>query len=464
MFVLFLINIVNILLIIFMVIVEHKRLNRVAIWLLIFSCFPILGFVFYILFGVGVISRKQKKALYLNKSAIRKKIEIENREKSYKEFDRKIDFNLLNNGALLLKNEKIDIFTSGQDYFFDLEKEIRNSKRNIYISSYIIKDDYIGRKLLNLLVQKSKQNVDIIIIYDAFGSKFLSKKFKKKCKINNIKLFGFFPSLFKIPFLQTKLNYRNHRKIVIIDNEISYIGGINFRKDHFGYDKKLFPWKDTQVKIVGETTMELLNIFLKDLNLCTKNYSGIVQNIKNDYNGEILTSVINCGPLDVGQKIEESFIDLINNARDEILIESPYLILDDKIFETLKIASLKGVKVKIFIPQKPDRNAVYMASLFHCKRLLEVGVEVYLYKGFLHSKCLTIDNEIFVVGSCNFDMRSFYLNFETSIVIFNSKLCKLYKDKIDKKNYEKLSLNDYKKMPVHKKLAISFFQLFSPIM
>lgn len=464
MFAFFFINLINIILIIFMVFVEHKRLHRVAIWLLIFSLLPIVGFLLYLIFGIGLPFRRKKERMIFDDSLIRKRLILENRNNISTKFSEIIAFNLLNNNSLCLKNEEINIFTSGNEFFCDLEKEIKKAKRNIYIFSYIIKDDIIGEKLFNLLIEKRKENLEIIILYDAFGSRSLHQKFKRKCQEVGIKLFGFFPTFLKIPLLQTKINYRNHRKIFIIDNEISYIGGINFRKDHFNYDKKLFPWKDTQIKIKGETTLEILNTFLSDLKLCDKNYVGEVFPIKNDYKGSIFAQLLNSSPLNRSEKFEESLIKAINFSKKEIIIESPYFIIDDKMYESIKQALYRNVEVKIYIPQKIDRKSVHFASLFHCKKLLEIGAKVFMYQGFLHSKCVIIDKEMFIVGSANFDMRSFYLNFESSVIIFDKALSLKYTKEIEKNKYVELKINDYKKMPVIKKLALSFSQLFSPIM
>ena len=219
---------------------------------------------------------------------------------------------------------------------------------------------------------------------------------------------------------------------------------------------------------MGKTSLELLKIFLQDLKLSkSKIENNFIDNNFNFKNTkQNYAQVISSSPLDKGQKIEDSFINLINSSINEVIIETPYLILDDKFINCLKQAVLNGVKVIVLIPKLIDKKFVYNASLYNAKKLLELGVDVYLYNGFLHAKTLLIDKNIFVCGSCNFDMRSFYLNFESSLIVFDEKLSKkFYKTMLkDLKESSRLEKNFYKKLPAVKRLAISFCSLFSPIL
>ncbi|MGN1208495.1 MAG: phospholipase D-like domain-containing protein, partial [Christensenellales bacterium] len=183
-------------------------------------------------------------------------------------------------------------------------------------------------------------------------------------------------------------------------------------------------------------------------------------------NGKIFAQVINSSPLYLSQKIEDSFIFLINFAKKSIVIETPYLICDDKFFCALKNAAMSGVDVKIILSKKPDKMFVYNASLYYAKILSENGINIFLFDGFVHSKTMLVDEDIFVCGSANFDMRSFNLNFETSVVVYSKKLTKKFENMIFEtlKNCVKLDVGFYKKLPVTKKLAIKFSKLFSPIL
>lgn len=466
MFAFFLINLINLFLIIFMIFIEHKNTHRVAIWLLVFSFLPIIGFLFYILLGIGITYKKKRLLKIYHENLICRNNFRNNFEQIKGNFNELQRFNLINNNSLILSNEYINIFTNGKDTFEKIKNDIVNAKQSIYILSYIFADDNIGGEIKNLLKTKAKKGLDIIVVYDSFGSKKTKNKFFKDFKKYGIKVLEFFPPMLKLKFLQLDINYRNHRKIIIIDNKIAYVGGINIRDDHMGLKKELFPWRDTHIKIVGESVLELLKVFLTDINLCGYKKTLNINKIPKQNSGDIKVQVLNSTPLFSDSKIEENIIKAINLCKKEIFIQTPYLILDDKIINCLKLAVLSGKQITIMIPKLKDKSFVYNVTLYYAKRLLNYGINIYLYNGFLHAKCMLIDKEFFFVGSCNFDMRSFYLNFETSLMIYDKKTSLKYYEIIlnDLEHSEKLTLNYYKKLPIYKRLAISFSKLFAPIL
>lgn len=466
MFAFFLINLINVLLILFMIFIEHKNTHRVAIWLLVFTFLPIVGFLIYILLGIGIVFKKNRLLKIYNNTLISRKNLKDNFQQIKSSYNELQKFNLINNNSLLLKNQKIDIFTNGEDTFEKLKKDIKNAKNSIYILSYIFADDNIGSEIKNLLKQKAKKGLDIKIIYDSFGSKNTKKKFFNELKKYGVTILEFFPPVLKFKFLQLDINYRNHRKIIIIDNYISYLGGINVRDDHLGRKKELSPWRDTHIRIVGESTLELLKVFINDVNLCKTKHKLKINKVPSLKCENFYIQIINSAPLYSDSKIQDTILKSITLAKKEIYIQSPYLILNDKIITALKNAVFSGIKIYIIIPKLKDKTFVYNVTLYYSKILLEYGIKIYTYNGFIHSKCMLVDKQIFLVGSCNFDMRSFYLNFETSALIYSSLIGKKYYKIImeDLKHSEELTLNFYKKMPILKRLAISFSKLFAPIL
>lgn len=460
------INLINLILIFFMIICEHKHLHRVAIWLLVFALLPIIGFLIYLILGTSVINAKKKLIKITDKSLLNKKNLRENYFSIKGNFSDIEKFNLINANSLVLNNEYVKVFSYGNEFFNDLRKTLKTANNFIMIFSYIFADDNIGKEVLKVLEKKAEEGVKVIVVYDSFGSKKNDKDFFKNLIELGAIVKEFFPPLLKNKLLQLSINYRNHRKICIIDGDISYIGGLNIRDDHLGRDDNLKPWRDTHIKIKGNTTLVLMQTFLDDLKLCDEKINTSLNNITGKIYKENAIQVVNSSPLESGENIEESFIKLINLSKKKIIIETPYLILDDKFLNALKLAKLSGKEVVIFIPKIFDKAFVYNATLFYAQKLLDMGVEVLLYNGFIHSKCLIVDDEVFVCGSCNFDMRSFYLNFETSVIIYENKVVKEYLKQVnkDRENSENLTLNYYKKLPIFKRLAIRFCSLFSPIL
>lgn len=450
-----------------MIFIEHKNSHRVAIWLLAFTFFPIISFVFYFLLGIGLkfkakkILKVEKQLSLLSKTNLRNilnKINIQNHY--YKDL---INFNLLNNFSPLLQCDNIDIFSAGADFINDLKKHIIKAKKSIYIFSYIFASDIVGNEILSLLQIKLNEGLKVILIYDSFGSRKTDKKIFEILKQKGAIILEFFPPILK--FFQSKINYRNHQKIFIIDDNICYLGGINIRDDHMGRDKKLTPWKDAQIKFSGYAVIKVLEIFFKDIALIN-NKNIELNEINTKKAGNINIQILSTTPIDNNPKIEDALILAINRAKEKIIIETPYLILDEKFLTALIQASLKGVKIQVIIPKLSDGFLVHNASLYYAKKLIENNVEVYFFKGFLHSKTVLIDKDFLSVGSSNLDMRSFNLNFEITAFVYNYMINNMYYQEILKtlKNSEKINYSYFKKMKGLKKMAISFSKLFSPIL
>lgn len=411
-------------------------------------------------FKAKKIIKVEKQLSLLTKENLRKNLNKVNKKNHY--YKDLITFNLLNNFSPLLKCENLKVFSFGEDFVKDLKKQIINAKTSIYIFSYIFASDIIGNEILSLLQVKINEGVKIILMYDSFGSRKTDKHVFDVLKQKGATILEFFPPKLKI--FQSKINYRNHQKIFIIDDNICYLGGMNIRDDHLGRDKKLFPWKDAQIKFSGMAVNKVLEIFFKDLKLTKKNVN--LEKIATNNNGNIDIQILSTTPVDPSAKIEDALILAINRAKRKIIIETPYLILDEKFSTALISASLKGVQIKIIIPKLSDGFLVHNANLYYAKKLIENNIEIYNFKGFLHSKTVLIDDEFLSVGSSNLDMRSFNLNFEITAFIYSYSINKNYFNEVQEtlKNSEKISLSYFKKIPITKKLAISFSKLFSPIL
>ena len=462
--------ILNTILVIFMAFYEIKNFKRFIFWFFIIYIFSIFGFLTYIVFGNALKFKAKQKLIikqlktknYLKKIDYLKNNDTNLTNSIYK-------FTNKNFGSKAYTNNYIKTFLNGQDFLLDLIKEIKKAKYFINMEFYIFSDDETGKIIANELIIKSKQGVVVNIVYDAFGSKKTSNKFWEKLKDANINVYPFFPSPIKREFFNFKVNYRNHRKIVIIDGQLAYTGGINLRNDHMGKSKHLKPWRDTQIKIIGSAIYPIENIFINDYLISSKQdfneeqISFYFPKISNKNN--ITLQVLNSGPEKEKPAIYETYLNIINSCKKYLIIETPYFIVKSEMINAIKNAMLKGVNVKIIIPKKGDKKMVYGATLYHLKQLLNAGAKIYLYPNFIHSKVLITEN-VASIGTCNFDNRSFFLNFENTCLCYDKKF--IFKQlsfiKNDIKNSVTLTSNKYKRLKAKNIFVILFYKIISKLL
>ena len=450
---------INFLLLIFMVFLEKRKPQNIIAWLTVLTFLPILGFLLYVIFGSGLSVRTRRM---IRKKAISERDIIKNIKGIQTLEQARLDGILVEDkelvtlcysfGSYPLPGNDIKIFTNGKDKMACLKKDLLAAKHSINIEYYIFADDKIGKEVMSILCKKASEGVDVRLIYDSIGSRHAPRRFFNKLKKVGGKVGEFFPPLFHIRLMNLKLNYRNHRKIVVIDGKVGYTGGINIRDDHMGEHKKLNPWRDTHVRIEGGGVYALQNIFLDDWrysvneNLPAKNYLEKGYFPSPVIKGDATVQVVSSGPDSNVQKIKETFVKMITDAHDRVYIQTPYFIPDDVFFSALRIAVKSGVDVRIMVPQTPDKKTVYLATLSYLKEMAELGIKIYLYKGFLHSKTLLVDNNKVSIGTCNTDNRSFGLNFEDTVLVYSKQINKQY-DEIFKKDIK-----------ASKEVGINYFQ------
>lgn len=422
--------ILNIMLITIVIIQEHKNIKSIFLWGLFVLVFGLVGFAVYVLFGNRLKFRAKNLLLEKQrdtKSYIRyckwfKSYSHDNTNdfgKSQKKF---VDYIKREYKIDLWHNNRVKHYFEGESFFNDLIVDLKNAKNNILIEFYIFADDLCGKTISSILKQKSKDGVDVKIIYDAIGSRKTKKRFWKSLEDSGISVVQFFPPVLKLSFLNFKLNYRNHRKIVVIDGHTSYIGGINLRDDHMNKDKNLRPWRDTSVKIEGCASYAVTDVFLNDFVFASREdfdlsrIDNYFPKIKKD--GDVNLQIIDGGVEKSQPVILNIYLKIIKESKYYLYIQSPYFIVEDDVLCQIINAKKRGVDVKVIIPKKPDKRVVYSATLKCIKKLIAEGVEIYLYDGFIHSKTLTSEN-VLSVGSCNFDNRSFFLNFEITSLNYN---------------------------------------------
>jgi cardiolipin synthase len=327
--------------------------------------------------------------------------------------------------------------------------------------------------MIKLLTKKASEGVEVRVLYDAIGSLKTSKHSFKKLRKASGKVAVFFPPFLNIKLFNLKANYRNHRKICVIDGNIGYIGGFNVRDDHLGRNKRFSPWRDTTTRLQGGAVHSLQNIFLSDWRFASKDSKDIEGYLNEKYFpkissncGSVQAQVISSGPDNIGEPIKECMIKMITTAKKSVKIQTPYFVPDDHFIGTLKLALLSGIEVSLIVPKKYDHWFVYFAGLNYISDLLKYGLKVYFYNGFIHSKVLMIDDKIMTLGSCNIDIRSFSLNFEDNIVLYDEQILKSYAKQFeeDTKNCELITEKSIKKMNLFAKFVMCFCRLFSAIL
>lgn len=468
----------NFLIMVSMIFVERRRLTSVISWLTVVSLLPGLGFLIYIIFGSGLSIRVRrlisKYKLYESgyDKQLRDYLNSEQADKDSLKDDEEIIKFCLNSGSVLCPKNEVKIFTNGEDKLKALLSDIENAKETINIEYYIFADDSTGKLVMNALIKKAKEGVRVRLIYDSIGSLKAPRRFFKKLKKAGGEIAEFFPPFLGIRMINLKMNYRNHRKIVVIDGKIGYTGGINIRNDHMGMKKRLSPWRDTHIRITGTGVYPLQNAFLNDWRYVKKEKSTPDEYIqqgffkKPEQTGNVWLQLITSGPNETEKTIKEAYLKLILSAKKEIVIQTPYFVPDDTLMEALRIALQSGVKVRIMVPKKADHITVYWVTLSYLKDIVRFGADVYIYNGFLHSKALIIDDNKLSIGTCNFDNRSFNLNFEDTVLMYSEEMAKEYKEYFlqDVQNSQYADIIYFKKKRWLTRFLQSIFRLFSPIL
>ena len=461
-----------------MVFLEKRKPENIIAWLSALTFLPIIGFLFYIVFGSGLSVRTRrmiKKKRISERDIIRNIKGIQTLEEAKVDGILKDDQELVSlcysYGSYPLPGNDIKIYTNGSDKLADLKKDLLNAKKSINIEYYIFANDKTGNDIMKILCQKAREGVDVKLIYDSIGSRKAPRRFFKKLEDAGGQVGEFFPPFMHIRLINLKLNYRNHRKVVVVDGKIGYTGGINIRNDHLGLDKKLKPWRDTHIRVEGAGVYALQNIFLDDWRYCKNDNTPLRLYLENGYfpsptiKGNATTQLVTSGPDSAVPKILEAYVKMITNAKKRVYIQTPYFIPDDVFISALRIAVKSGIDVRIMVPKIPDKKTVYLATLSYLKEVAELGIKIYLYNGFLHSKTLLVDDNKLSIGTCNTDNRSFRLNFEDTVIIYSKELNKQHRDifEDDIKHSQQVDLNYFKKKRWLTKILQAIMHLFSAI-
>ena len=457
---------------------DIQSTTKTSAYLLTTILVPVLGIIIY--FAVGANYRKNKlyskKIISDNKllDEIRENIEHESEKaldtgeaevKSHKKLARM----LMNDGSPLTGNNEVKLFINGENKFPDVLDALRNAQHHIHMEYYIYENDDIGNQIKDILLQKVKDGVKVRFIYDDFGARTIRKNIVKELVAGGVEAFPFYKILFVA--LSNRTNYRDHRKIIVIDGCTGYVGGINV-SDRYINDKggKQLFWRDTHVRINGPGVYYLQYLFICDWNFCAGQKLKVVKEFfcsAPSKTGNAIVQIAASGPDSDNPTIMFSLLETIGLAKEELLITSPYFIPGQSILDAICVSALSGVKIKLLVPDKSDSALVNAAAKSYYSEILDAGVEVYLYqKGFVHAKTMVADGQLAIVGTANMDHRSFELNFEVNSMIYDSEIAKQLKDAFydDIQNARKIDPKEWDERALFKQLPEKLCRLLSPLL
>ncbi|HHW81815.1 MAG TPA: cardiolipin synthase [Bacteroidales bacterium] len=453
--------------VIVVIISENRNPIKTITWIMVLIFLPVVGFVIYIVFGQDYTKRRFMSKRMYSKIKTRPLAEIDSSELVHYP-SKYIDLIKLlrnSNQAHLLYGSSVEYFITGRDKFQALFRDIDKATDHIHIEYYVWDDDVIGNQLKDLLIKKSAEGVKIRVIVDAVGSWRVKNSFYEQLRSAGIEVEEFMKVRF--PMFTSHVNYRNHRKVVVIDGQVGYIGGMNVA-DRYINGPSWGNWRDTHIRIEGKGVQGLQSIFLIDWYLVSKSLITARKYFPSlESYGDNLMQIVSSGPYSPAREIMQGFMQAIFGAQSYIYIQTPYFIPPESLSDALIAASVRGVDVRLMVPRRSDTLLVQLASRSYFKKLLRAGISIYFYEpGFLHSKLVVIDDSLTLMGSANFDIRSFEQNLEVMAFIYNEATAIRGKEIFveDQNNSTAIVLREWIKRPVWMRFKESFIRLFTPLL
>ena len=463
------------------IILDTRSITKSLAYLLFAIFVPFAGIIFYFLFGINYRTRKMYSKKLVENDELSARLNKQIYQYSKKTLDessasvqsnKELAFMLLKETlSPLTTNNSVKLLVNGENKFPEVIKALREAKNHIHLEYYIYEDDEIGRKIEQILVEKAKEGIEVRFIYDDFGSRSIRRTLAHRLNENGVKAYPFLRIYFIA--LANRLNYRNHRKIIVIDGQTAFVGGINVDDRYINNDttNKTF-WRDTHLRIDGPGVQYLQYLFLCDWNFCADlklhpNEHFFPPEINSETRDKKVVQIAASGPDSGAPAILFSVLQAISLATKEILITTPYLIPGESLVDALIIASLGGVSVKLLVPGNSDSLLVNAAARSYYGDLLRKGIEIYQYtKGFVHAKTMVTDSKIAMVGTANMDSRSFDLNFEVNAIVYDNGIANELRDIFyeDLKNAVKIDAKAWKSRPIYKQFLEKTAKLVSPLL
>lgn len=446
--------------------INGVRPARTLAWLLAIFTIPVGGILLYLMLGRN---RRKKKLARLRNNSIEipsflENIEVETSQPKYKKM-----MSLIKKVTHFppTSHNRITLLEDGAQTFNKIFEALEKAESYIYLQYYIFEEGELANKLLILFKKKIEEGVSIKMIYDGVGSYSLSTSYIKELKTMGVEVYSFLP--FRFGRFLSSLNYRNHRKIIVVDGIIAFTGGINISDKYLRKDKDLGKWHDMHLAIEGRAVSFMEHVFISDWFMVSEKKVPLRTPPKGITNNgfQTIVQVVQSGPDDAFPNIEQSYLSIINEARDYLYITNPYIIPSNEILKALQIAALSGIDVRLLIAEKSDSKLVDWTVRSYFDSFLKSGVRIFLFPhGFLHSKILVSDDDIASIGTANIDVRSFEHNYEVNALLYDSDTARILKKNFmrDCKQSKELRLHTYAQRPTLDRLIEGTARVFAPVL
>lgn len=453
---------------------EFRRPDKAVAWLMVLVIFPAIGFIMYYFMAKEYtrrrrVKRKTRKMMKeIRRDLLHKLKRKSNGDRERDEIEEDVRlYGLLGNlpGSPMTWCNETEVYSSGKETYEAILQAMEQATDHIHLEYYIIRDDGIGKRFQEMMIRKAKEGVEVRLLYDGIGGIELKDSYIAELNKAGVETGCFLPAF--IALIDKRINYRNHRKIVVVDGKAGFLGGINIGDEYLGKNPRLGYWRDTHLKITGDAVYYLQNTFLQDWYFVKSKLLHDPRYFpEHECQGKDQVQIVSSGPDAHWDTIQEVYFSAMASAKQHIYIETPYFIPDPGINLALKTAAVSGVDVRIILPETPDSRVVFWASLSYVEELMQAGVRFYLYtKGFMHSKVLIADNKLASVGTANMDLRSFFDNFEINANFFDRRIINsLKKDFLqDVKDSKELLLSEFERRSRWQKTKEKVARTLSPL-
>lgn len=447
---------------------ENRNPVKSLAWITVLLLFPVGGLVLYLFFGRSIknthmISRRNKRKLRQGESTVTTVIP----ENYTPEMRQLTELGRSLCGATFYPDNRVEVYSYGRDKFEALFNDIRAAEEYIHLQYYIIEDDHIGRALRDALIERAKAGVKVRVIYDDFGCWGVSRKFFRSMREAGIDIHPFFKVVF--PPFATRINWRNHRKLAVIDGEVAYVGGMNVGDRYIDGGSKFGCWRDTHMRITGPAVAAVQYSFAVDWSFMGQSLlqEPVDMSLPKGPGEAAGLQMMRCGPTSEWSNVSLYMLKAIGNAKKRVYIQTPYFLPTDAMLSTLQAAALSRVDVRVMIPLKSDSSTLTLASYSYIMECLRAGIKIYLFEaGMLHSKTMMIDDRLSAIGSANIDFRSFEHNFEETMFIFSSEVNTTLRAQFmaDLQQSTRVRASVWRRRPIMQKAKESIVRLLSPVL